>query len=398
MVIPAQRNQPLRNRPLFGSLYASLAIAGVASGFLFSSIGCQHTSTLSQQHHRRVSLTMSSSCSTNGLSWSPLADLIDSHPKDVASSHANQNAPRLAKDEDFAASVQKHWKAEVDTREARAIGAPITYQTSQGVPLYGYAVRPASGLRFSAPGILIFHTAAGPQGIFLRWKAESIATDPELGGCVVLIADILSDDIGWAWDSDRRRYNNVRDEVLASTTDAEGLIAREELQRRIQASVDALSSLEGVDANRLGAVGFCMGGLPCLEISRMNISGMRAIATFHGVFDAVEDEESPGRQEDAVGNAESATESTSSIAQKPHALICHGGSDPFVKAEELKACERIFRRNGWEWELLKFDDARHGFTNPAQDFNPSDAFAFDEQAATLSWTAACSLMRRKLAL
>ena len=351
-----------------------------------------------QHQHRFVSLTMSGSAvvSSQELSWSSLSELISSDPSDLCSSpHESNGAPRLAKDADFASSVQRKWEAEINSRPAKTkpIGAPVTYRTNKGTPLYGYAVRPEASKSPSAPGILIFHTGAGPQDIFLRWKAESLVSNPELRDCVVLIADIISDDIGWAWDSDRSRYNNARDELLTPTISSEGSNVREELQRRIQASVEALSTLEGVDTNRLGAMGFCMGGHPCLEIARMNISGMRAVVTFHGVFDNIEDEGSS-----SAGGYESVSNAEKTSKSRPHALICHGACDPFVKQEELEACERMFRQNGWEWELLKFDDARHGFTNPAQDFNPSEAFEFHETAAATSWAAACNLMKRKLTL
>ena len=149
-----------------------------------------------------------------------------------------------------------------------------------------------------------------------------------------------------------------------------------------------LCDLDTVDSGRLAAMGWCMGGHPILEIARMDIVGMKAAVTFHGVFDSVdEQEEAPKTRYIAkVGG----------VHNSRSALICHGSRDPFVKAVELDTCRHAFQIHGWEWTLLSFDDAKHGFTNPAQDCNPSDSFAFDEDAASESWEAACRLLKQKL--
>lgn len=193
--------------------------------------------------------------------WTPLSDLLDADPANLCRSSADSASPRLAKDEGFALEVQQLWKDEIGQRSsaastAKAVGKAITYRTSEGTPLYGYTVRPDGETRDKLlPGILLFHTGAGPQDIFLRWKADSLVTNSDLGGCVVLICDIISDDLGWAWGSDRSKYNEARKTVMESSIGAGGDAFRPELQRRVQAAVDALKALDGVDINRIGSLG-----------------------------------------------------------------------------------------------------------------------------------------------
>ena len=113
------------------------------------------------------------------------------------------------------------------------------------------------------PGIILFHTGAGPQDIFLRWKADSLVNEWKVfgngndrhddGTCVVLIADILGDSNGWAWN-DRSRYDIVRRSILVPDVNGD----RKRLQSRVQAAVDAISSQPDVDSNRLAAFGFCL--------------------------------------------------------------------------------------------------------------------------------------------
>jgi hypothetical protein len=117
-----------------------------------------------------------------------------------------------------------------------------------GDHFYGTLIRRKmeEGATFSnVPGLLFFHTGAGPNDVFLQWKADSLVTNDDIfpDGCVVFIADILGDDIGWAWNFDRTRYNAARDFVLAP--DDSG--ARIQLQSTIMAAVNALKSVPGVD-------------------------------------------------------------------------------------------------------------------------------------------------------
>lgn len=54
-----------------------------------------------------------------------------------------------------------------------------------------------------------------------------------------------------------------------------------------------------------------------------------------------------------------------------------------------------FQSYGHRTSLLQLQ-AKHGFSNPAQDFNPNPAFLYDAEAAEKSWKQAVGLLRRKL--
>jgi dienelactone hydrolase len=193
-------------------------------------------------------------------------------------------------------------------------------------------------------------------------------------GCVVLIADILSDDSGWAWNPDRSKYDAARQHVL----EADGQGTRRRLRNRIEAALAELSSFPNVDSSRLGAMGWCLGGQSILEMARMKSSGVKAMVTFHGVFDGAPPPTNVDREEEGQGC---------------QILVCNGEQDPFVSKESLDNAIQTMEQFGHKVTLLQLEGAKHGFSSPAQDFNPNIAFGYNEQAAVKSWSATLDLLK-----
>jgi dienelactone hydrolase len=299
----------------------------------------------------------------------------------------DQNA-QLAKDLDYAKAVLEKWKDDEDF-SWRAVWKPVVYQdkSSPQTNLHGYCIRKQvhqdADVDKKVPGVVFFHTGAGPHDLFLLFKAVSLVNSVDEKDMVVFIADILGDESGWAWDGDRTRYNLAREKVLAVRKDGNGGISRPLLQKRITSAFGHLSSHESVD--RFAAFGWCLGGHSILEISRMQSlrPQIKAAATFHGVFDGM----SPPPQD--VAPADFSSRSAVDV------LICHGTEDPFVSPESLESALATFQAYGCRTSLLQLP-AKHGFTNPAQDFNPNPAFAFHPDAASKAWQQAVNLVKTTL--
>ena len=129
-----------------------------------------------------------------------------------------------------------------------------------------------------------------------------------------------------------------------------------------------------------------MGGHPILEMARMKIPSITALVTYHGVFDGVERLSLGSNSNDGLDES------------KPDVLICTGDDDPFVKEQHLQGAIAMFTKVGCNCRVISFENTRHGFTNPAQDYNPSDAFAFDAHAYLESFSATRSLLRKAFEL
>ena len=287
--------------------------------------------------------------------------------------------PQLAKDFAYASAVLDAWRQdETDSGQTWwAEYKSVQYQDSDGTTLYGHLVRKQGNDNNKLLGVILFHTGAGPHDVFLLWKAASLVMTLD---CEVFVADILSDDSGWAWDLDRTRYETTQKEVLDGSVDDQGRFSRPLLQKRIHAAVSFLKSRPQVDPDRMAALGWCLGGHSILELARMNLQEMRAMVTFHGVFDDI----APPTDEAVVPSSGAA-----------EVLMCNGVEDPFVSNQSLEHALATFSYHGHRLSLLQLKGARHGFTNPAQDFNDNPAFSFHPESATKSWHQAIALLKRR---
>jgi dienelactone hydrolase len=311
--------------------------------------------------------------SHTAMDWSPLAPArLDVEPNKLITS-----VPQLAKDVDYAREIQIAFKAELRTQPTSE-STPYIYQDAHGKTCHGHLIRTKGMSPESAvPGILFFHTGAGPHDVCLHWKADSLVTNSEVfpDGCVVLVTDILGDDAGWAWSPDRTKYNAARQEVLGIDNDG----VRINLRVKIEAALKELKAAPGVDSTRLAAMGWCLGGHSILEIARMKAESIQAMVTFHGVFDDI-----PPPPPADEGTS---TENTCRI------LICNGTEDPFVPESSLRNAMDTMKQHGHEVTLLELKGAKHGFTSPAQDFNSNEAFGFNREGAAEAWSSTLELLK-----
>ena len=101
------------------------------------------------------------------ISWTSGTDILNSNPSSLSNSR-----PQLAKDEEYASAILTAWKKEVTTRnigcDETLVSSPITYQCNES-SLYGHVFRSSTTTNNdtieerSLPGIIIFHTGAGPR-------------------------------------------------------------------------------------------------------------------------------------------------------------------------------------------------------------------------------------------
>ena len=139
---------------------------------------------------------------------------------------------------------------------------------------------------------------------------------------------------------------------------------RELLQRRMQRALDQLRSQKDV-GGKLGAIGFCFGGLCVLDLARTGAE-LEGVVSFHGLL---------GAPENTAGNT-----------MRAKALVLHGWRDPLAPPDQVLELAREMEALGADWQLHAYGTALHAFTNPSAN-DPQAGLQYDAQADRRSWDA-----------
>lgn len=220
----------------------------------------------------------------------------------------------------------------------------IEYRDGQ-VTLEGLMVSPAQRAE-KCPAVLIVHDWSGKND-FACQKAEKFA---EMGY------------IGFALDMYGKGKTGSTNEEKAALMQPL-MQDRAKLAQRILAAFNTVKALPLVDTKRMGAIGFCFGGLCALDLVRTG-AAVRGVVSFHGLLQA---------PEDFV---------TRSIPSKILAL--HGYDDPMVTPEHVMAFGDEMTAAKADWQLHMYGNAMHAFTNP-QAKDPGFGTVYNQTADRRSW-------------
>ncbi|HVS13875.1 MAG TPA: dienelactone hydrolase family protein [Thermoanaerobaculia bacterium] len=199
--------------------------------------------------------------------------------------------------------------------------------------------------RSPVPGVLVAHTWAG-RGAFEQSKARALA---ELGYAGMALDLYGEGKLGSGPEENRGLMQPFLDD-------------RALLRRRMLAAVEALRAVDGVDARRVAAIGFCFGGLCALDLARTGVE-VRGVVSFHGLL------QPPPQPAETV---------------RAKVLVLHGADDPWVSADEVASFQREMTAAGADWQLHSYGGTLHAFTNPAAD-NPEAGAQYSESADRRSW-------------
>jgi dienelactone hydrolase len=137
------------------------------------------------------------------------------------------------------------------------------------------------------------------------------------------------------------------------------------------AALTTIAALPQVDANRIGAIGFCFGGSVVLELVRDG-ADLKAAVSFHGVLAT--------RMPAVSGKV------------KASVLVCTGADDPLAPPEQVKAFEDEMRAaEVRDWQVISYGNTLHGFTNLAADGSMMRSALYSAQADRRSWASMRSL-------
>ncbi|MGD9688469.1 MAG: dienelactone hydrolase family protein [Phycisphaerales bacterium] len=151
----------------------------------------------------------------------------------------------------------------------------------------------------------------------------------------------------------------------------------ESLRMRAGAGLKLLARHDRVDATRLAAIGYCMGGTVALELARTG-ADLRAVVAFHA-------------------STISAKNPDDNKRIKAKVLVCHGADDDFVKPGEIDTFQSQMRDARVDYIFIAYAGAQHAFTNPNADKANIPSVKYHEPADRRSWRHMQSLFDECLA-
>ncbi len=222
----------------------------------------------------------------------------------------------------------------------------------EGAALTGYAAFPDGAGPF--PAVLVMHSAMG-LGAQTKQSAQKLAAL----GYAAIAADM---------------YGVVVSHADSTTAGASmlALMATPGLLRaRCAAWFDAIAAMPQVDANRIAAIGYCMGGQCVLELARSG-ADVKAVVSYHGLLTT----DTPAQPSVIRGQVS----------------VYTGALDPYAPPDHVAALQAEMAAAGASFQLMLFSHAAHGFTDiDAADLN-RDGIAYDALADRLSWAGTLVLL------
>jgi carboxymethylenebutenolidase len=130
-------------------------------------------------------------------------------------------------------------------------------------------------------------------------------------------------------------------------------VPEDRAQRDLHAAVEFLKAQTNVNKERIGAIGWCMGGGYALDVAMLE----------------------PSLRADVINYGHLATD-PGSIA-KIHAAVLgiFGGQDKGISVDDVKKFEQALKQQGNKVEIVVYPDAGHAFENPNNKtgYRPDDA-------------------------
>jgi dienelactone hydrolase len=232
------------------------------------------------------------------------------------------------------------------------IGTRVSYLDEQQ-PLEGYLAAPDSAR--DLPGVLVVPSWLNVNESICR-RADRLA---ELG-YVAFVADLFG--------------AGVRPSPPQSPMTVVGSFLKDRLRfrRRLSAGLKALLQRPECNADRIGAIGYCIGGCGVLELARAG-AALRGVVALHGILSAPV----PAKRNAVVSKV----------------LVLHGDADPVAPAESTSDFQKEMRLAHANWQINIYSDAKHSFTGEGVASNGTPEAGIHPQTEARSWQTMVEFLR-----
>jgi dienelactone hydrolase len=143
-------------------------------------------------------------------------------------------------------------------------------------------------------------------------------------------------------------------------------------RRRLSAGLRAFQKRPECNADRIAAVGYCIGGCGVLELARAG-AAFRGVVSLHGILSAP----IPARRNTVVSKI----------------LVLHGDADPVVSADSVIDFIKEMRLAQANWQVNVYSDAKHSFTGEGVAGGRTPEAGLHPQTETRSWHTTVEFLR-----
>lgn len=137
-------------------------------------------------------------------------------------------------------------------------------------------------------------------------------------------------------------------------------------KQRFDAALKTIKSYKEADTSKIAAIGYCFGGTQVLNMANLG-EDLAGVVSFHGGLQVVKPDKSK---------------------LKAQVLVCHGGADPFVPADQVAQFRKQMDSVGAKYTFKVYDGATHAFSNPDATANGKKfnlPIAYNAAADSASW-------------
>jgi dienelactone hydrolase len=237
-----------------------------------------------------------------------------------------------------------------------AVQAKEVSYSANGTTLKGY-IAYDDAVKGKRPGILVVHEWWG-HNEYARKRARMLAEH----GYTALAVDMYGDGKQAHHPDDAQKFSSevAKNAVLAKA--------------RFDAAYSLISNEATVDANNIGAIGYCFGGTVALNMARIG-EPLKAVVSYHG-----------GLGTDYPAEAGKVKARIASFT---------GEDDPFIPAAQVAAFRQEMDKAGVNYKVVTYPGAKHAFTNPDADKYGQEfklPLAYNAAADKASWNEGLSFL------
>ncbi|MGF1568538.1 MAG: dienelactone hydrolase family protein [Nodosilinea sp.] len=236
---------------------------------------------------------------------------------------------------------------------ASIVAEPVVY-TVDGQPYEGYFAL-NQGFGENQPVVVIVHDWNGLDDYEKR-RAEMLAER----GYAAFAVDLYGQGVRPAnVDESRAESGKLYDDRAA-------------LRTRLLGGLDQARAMNGIDGERVVAMGYCFGGAAVLELARAGVD-VDGLVSFHGSFETPEGQDY--------------------TQTKGRVLVLHGADDPVAPMADVAQLAQELTTAGADFDMEIYGGASHAFTVWSAD---RDGSRYNGPADRKSWQALMAFLAETL--